>query len=191
MPIQTKLNRPYVMRFVIIGMAAFALSLWSAYDGLVAYPEMNVRYDKFIELQTNGKSDLWADYARSKGWPVEQPATRKSDFDIRVQFIQMGICAFFGVAAFAWLGWLRSKAAGADNEGLIIKDKKIPFDSITKLDKSRWEAKGIVTLTYQEGGAEKTLTLDDWYYAGTEPLLIHIQSHATGAQIETSAPRKA
>lgn len=190
MSIQTKLSRPYVMRFVIIGLAVLGISLWSAYDGLVAYPESNVRYDKFIELQKDGKSDLWAEYARSKGWSVEQPATRKSDFDIRVQFIQMGICAFLSVAAFAWLGWLKSRAPGANNDGVVVKGRTIPFDTITKIDKTRWESKGIATLTYREKEAQKTLTLDEWYYAGTESLLIHIQNHAAGAQIENRPPAK-
>jgi hypothetical protein len=44
----------------------------------------------------------------------------------------------------------------------------IPFSAITKIDKTRWEAKGIAKLTYTTDGGERAFTLDDFKFARAE-----------------------
>jgi hypothetical protein len=71
---------------------------------------------------------------------------------------------------------VRNKKLIADDHELIISDqKRIPYDSIEKIDKTYFEKKGFFIVTYKDpNGREADLKLSDRKYDNLSPVLDHL-----------------
>lgn len=102
----------------------------------------------------NGRPDLAG--AAWKDW-------YKTPSDIQGQFYWALIPALPGL----YFLWLLIKAVTLkvvlDDEGLIYAGKRIPFDAMTGL--RGYSPKGLIDLTYTEGGVEKRLRFDNEKFA--------------------------
>jgi hypothetical protein len=86
---------------------------------------------------------------------------------------------FLGVAAVAlgiWLWMIKNRKLIADENELIVSDKKkIPYGSIEKIDKTFFERKGFFVITYKdENGSEVNLKLSDRTYGNLAAVLDHL-----------------
>ena len=161
---QTKasISPGYMARLVVVSIITLIGGFWFCYDGFIGYPHQQKVAQAYIQFQDEGRVDQWPAYAQERGWTA-QPESPKSDSDIWLQRI-LGLAAMpvgliFGIATLRSLG----RCVTCDDDGISAnKGKTIPFDAITKLDKSRWQKKGIVMVHYRVEGKAGIIVLDDW-----------------------------
>ena len=86
---------------------------------------------------------------------------------------------FLAAAAVVLIVWFRSrkniKLVADENELVIAGRKKIPYDSIEKIDKTYFETKGFFTITYtDEKGASVQRKVSDRQFDNLGPILDHL-----------------
>lgn len=81
-------------------------------------------------------------------------------------------------AAVAWVMFYRSKGRKltADETTLRTENAVIPYEAIESIDKTYFEKKGYFTLTYQDNGQIRQLTLSDRNYDNLGELLDRLVS---------------
>ena len=122
MAIVAPLSKYKKTNFKIAIAVCFGLAIWCAYDGYFN--------DKWIEehTDTNGNPETYLVFNR-KAPPY---------------FI--GAAVLLGAYLFA----IRNKKVIADENELVLSDKKrIPYDSIQKIDKTNFDSKGFFLITYK------------------------------------------
>jgi hypothetical protein len=177
---QTKatISPSYMARLAVVSTIAIIGGLWFCYDGFIGYPHQQKVSLAYIQFQEDGRVDQWPAYARERGW-TEQPEAPKSNSDIWLQRI-LGMVAL-PVGLLFGLSTLRAikRYVACDEDGLTASGHPmVPYDAITKLDKSRWQKKGIVLVHYRVEGKAGAILLDDWkmHTENTEQILRTIES---------------
>ncbi|MHC4741873.1 MAG: hypothetical protein ACYS8Z_08190 [Planctomycetota bacterium] len=132
---------------------ALAFTAWLTYDG---YFNKN-----FIEEHTdeNGKPDSSLVF-NQKAWPFG-----------------VAIALFFGV----YFVVIRNKKLVADeNELIISQTKKIPYDSIERIDKTHFKEKGFFVLTYKDqSGTKVECRISNRRYDNLQAVLNHLVGKIT------------
>lgn len=169
MSIRAKTNPKYLAKFLLIGICALAYGLWNLYDASFTYPAampIAEAYEKLdAEIEEDGEVQRrWAEMTAENGWAEEVPEsvanlqhfTNYNYFIGAVFTFLIGVpCLLFSVFSFG--GWFE-----ADKEGLTNrKGQSVRFDQITKIDKTKWEKKGITKLEYDDNGVAKKFVIDD------------------------------
>ena len=98
-----------------------------------------------------------------------------SEHDLTSQFIQAIVTLALGILAFASLARKAGKRFVADEQALGgsgFGGAVIAYGDIARIDWSKWDEKGIVTLALKSG---KSHTLDAWHYAGMSGVVAEIQ----------------
>ena len=169
MAVRANISKGYIWRPGLIGLAALIFSGWFLYDGMVKYPLQKEQFEAHQKVYQEHPDPteagrIWEELAREKGWPTTNP-TQKTDKDIFTQKLLAGICAPIGLGfLFVFLTSL-GKWVEADEQGLKAKGgKETDYESITSIDKSRWQSKGITVVYYQSNGKSDQITLDDWKF---------------------------
>jgi len=182
--IQADASSGYRYRLLFVGALALVFSGWFLYDGFVAYPkdvQIHNEYQKFVE---ENRTAEWPDYARERDWPdgsTGQPGGNHSDSDIFLQralgFVILPAGLLFAISGMRTFGkWI----AYDPEQGLVTNTGQvIPLDAIMKLNKDRWQKKGIVIVHYQLNNQGGSLILDDWKYdeKETEQILRVLEAH--------------
>jgi hypothetical protein len=84
----------------------------------------------------------------------------------------LGAAALFGVYLFIIKG---KKLVAGDRELVINSQKRIPYDSIEKIDKTYFEKRGYFTVTYiNSNGKEVNLRISDRKYDNLGLVLDHL-----------------
>jgi hypothetical protein len=162
MQIKAAISPGYMARLVVVAIITLIGGLWFSYDGFIGYPHQQKVSLAYMQFQEEGRVDQWSEYAKSKGWAVT-PESPKSNSDIWLQrilgMVALPIGMVFGLASLRSLG----RYVCCDDAGLSSSTyHQIPFESITKLDKSRWQKKGIVVVHFTLDGKPGRIVLDDW-----------------------------
>ena len=133
-------------------LVGFAIAF--AYDGYLSQYEWSRRRSFYEEHVSNGVPD--SDMILNQKLP----------------FVFMPLAAI----SLVWLLVVRNKKLIADDHELIISEKKkIPYDSIEKIDKTYFEKKGFFIITYKDpGGREVDFKLSDRKYDNLGPVLDHL-----------------
>jgi hypothetical protein len=176
MNIIAKASQGYLLKYLIIGIAALAYGAWNLHDAFLVYPNEREKADayEFLRgpLDEDGKSALpdgelqsrWQALAAENQWPENFPKLNSeldfltlSNYFIGGIFSTIGVCCLFVAATTV------GKNVKLEKDILIDpKGKSIDINSITKIDKKRWEKKGLVKLTgANRDGQSTTLLLDD------------------------------
>jgi hypothetical protein len=138
----------YIMTAVLLGMAA-----WFAYDGFVTYPRDN-------QIHRLHEQD-----------PLKYPDDKQPHTDTDIQ-MQKALAVLLPAVALALLSWTMWNSRGAYRlRGDVLSvpgHPDVPLSAITKIDKSKWDRKGIAYLDYEVAGtggvSNGTLKLDDFVY---------------------------
>lgn len=145
MAIEARISKFKKNNLKIYIAVCIGLAIWCAYDGYFN--------DKWIEehTDTNGNPEAYLVFNR-KAPPY---------------FI--GAAVLLGVYLFA----IRNKKIIADENELIIRDKeKISYDSIQKIDKTRFKSKGFFIITHKNNeGREVNRKLSDRTYDNLAAIL--------------------
>jgi len=172
MKIRAAIRRSYVSRLTLMALLSLLFGGWFLWDGFVTYPkERHIRetYDGFTK---DGRTGDWPAFAREKGWPdgtTGHPGKDHSDGDIILQKV-LGF-AIVPVALLFGFGVLRSFGKWVELDDARLRTSAgddFPVSAITRINKDRWDAKGIAILFYEDQGTEKRVVLDDWKYE-TQP----------------------
>jgi len=141
----------------------------------------------------NGANQLWVDYTAKKGWDAK---TVKHPYDEGKINQQFGAATVTGglviITLFVLLRTLR-RSIRVDHEALYTQDgRKILFKDMVRIDKRRWDTKGLATIYYKEGGVEKKAKIDGMVYgqfkvedgAPAEALFARVMEHFKGEVLE-------
>lgn len=108
---------------------------------------------------------LWSDYSNERGWE-ERPKKGYEAGTIRNQLIYAIICWVLAAAGLFVLQRTLGRTMKVD-EGAYYPPggEGIPFGQIVRIDKRRWDSKGLATLIYRDAsGAEKKARIDGMVY---------------------------
>lgn len=113
----------------------------------------------------NGANDLWNNYTSEKGWNAETAEHPMDAGKIRDQFIAAGVTlALIAGCLFLLIRTMR-RTIKADDEALYTQDgRKILYSEMTRIDKRKWDTKGLALVYYQAGGEEKKAKIDGMVY---------------------------
>ncbi|KAA5540707.1 hypothetical protein FYK55_20165 [Roseiconus nitratireducens] len=159
--------QPFFRKFLWIFLGCVAYSLWCLYDGLIAYPHQLTIAEAYEALPEEGRREAWQVLAAEKGWPTLTPqkSAKEISNNIGSQFFMIVLCMLIGVPAL--LKWMSGRGAWVEGDATLIRNHKgqeVPIDAIEKIDKRRWESKGIAKLQYKVDGKSKTFVMDDFKF---------------------------
>lgn len=134
---------------------------------------------KLGELKLPTSSKNMAELREAQGKQVrklfESPVY--GEHDLTSQFVQAAVTLVLGLLAFAAVGRKARRHYIADETGLHgsgFGGQRVAYEEIARIDWSKWDEKGIVTLTLKSGAACK---LDGWHFAGVGGVVEEIKRH--------------
>ena len=172
----------YFRRFLWVALGCLAYSGWCCYDALVAYPkkgviaaahdQLRVEFEK-AEQDVSGLPEAWRAVAKQKGWPLERPEKTAEEVasDIGKQYMMIIMCAIVGLPAL-WK-WNSGRGTWIEGDEQMLRNNKgqeLKIAEITKIDKRKWEDKGIATIHYSPDGKGKKKFLMDDFKFDREPM---------------------
>jgi len=170
MSVRASISKGYIWRPGLIGLAALAAGGWFLYDGAVKYPRQQQMWQAYNQItrehveDPNEAAKAWEELAAANGWPTKKPV-EKTDTDILTQKIIAGITGPIGLYFCFVFVTSRSKWVEADEQGLATNaGQRSSYESITSVDKSRWQSKGIAVVHYSGDGQAGRIVLDDWKF---------------------------
>lgn len=196
--------KTWIQQKGLIPVFLFGFCAWFLWDGLVGWPRSNARWDaheraeKFHALKdkpdewqalckTRGWSTAapvpWEKICAARGWTPEPPHKRYETSDLVIQYIFAGMLAVVGT--FSLIFWLRAKKMAIRTDGEAVftpSGKRVPYGSITQVDRRKWKSKGLATVFYSLDGSKGRFVLDDAKYEPTalDTILEDIQRQTAG-----------
>jgi hypothetical protein len=153
-------NTRYLMALMCVGGA-----IWFGLDGWKNWPESNRKlheaHANLLAAQEAHDTDKIRTYSEE-----EKQYKQHSDHDIWLQKVLACALPPVGVLLLAWsLYKSRGQYRLAGTTLSVPGHPEIRLDDITKIDKQKWDRKGIVYLHYTtEQGRSGVITLDDFLY---------------------------
>jgi len=141
----SKFKKNGLLLYMVI---CLVVSIWFAYDGYLNKEFINEHTDD------NGKADSTL-FFNQKAPPFG-----------------VGLAVLFGVY---FLVIRNKKLVAEENELIINPTEKIPYDSITKIDKTYFDSKGFFVLTYRDGsGKDAECKISNRRYDNLPAVLDHL-----------------
>ena len=151
-------------RYIMAAMCVVG-GLWFGYDGWKNWPEANQKLEEAnanlaIARQANDSEKIRLYDEEQKQYKHHGP------MDILLQKVLACSLPPLGLALLAWaLYRSRGEYRLAGTSLSVPGHPEIRLDDITKIDKQKWDRKGIVQLHYTtERGKPGVITLDDFIY---------------------------
>ena len=169
--LRAEVNPGFKYKFLLIGAVALLVGLYHFIDPIFVYPKMWPASEAYVDLAEQLKGDdgelqrQWDAMAESKGWPEGQP--KYSPDELRTNtaysyFIGVLFTFIAGIPCLITFFRCLGQWVGVEGDGLInAKGQKVAFSDISKIDKTKWEKKGIAKLMYSQDGADSSFVLDD------------------------------
>ena len=105
---------------------------------------------------------------KDRGWDREKPDNTAHTVEGYMRFNYGIILAGLALMSFFLLKYFRTKGSWmeASENGIQTSwGTSLEFDKISKINKKRWEAKGIAKVAYtDEDGKQRTMVFDDFKY---------------------------
>lgn len=170
----------FLFKYLLIGAACFAFFLWSTYDAFVAYPAKIPRGQAWEKIKKDDSLDdaaqqeKWIVLAKEKGWSTKRPTKKESPDSVRQTIIwnYAFMAIGFGIAAPCIIWYFLNNGTWIEADKGVLRNSRgaeVPIGKITKIDKKKWEKKGIAIVSYTaDDGSEKTFTIDDLKYQRNE-----------------------
>jgi len=169
--LRAEVNPNFKYKFLLIGLIALAVGLYHFIDPIFNYPAMRPASEAYATLkqQLEGNDGelqrQWDVMAESKGWPKGTPKYSPAELTTNTIYSYfIGVLFTFIAGIPCLITFLRclGQWVGVEGDSLVnAKGQKVAFADITKIDKTKWEKKGIAKLMYSDGGSEKSFVIDD------------------------------
>lgn len=188
MQVHARISPEWRRRMIFMGFMLWGSAAWFAYDGYIAWPAEERRYQQLVEL-TVGVVDegdkiseknpevkqAWLTYAAENDLKSKVPKHR-SESDLSGQRGIAGFFALVGTLFALWVLLQHRKSVRADGDIITGPGgETVTFDEILEMDRSKWEAKGIAYAIYQREGKRRRLCLDDHKFIGAEAIVIEAE----------------
>ncbi len=184
---------------LLMTFIAAAAGCWFLYDGLVGYPNNNVRAGVYLPLRDKLGKDTpelekaWAEETKARGWSDTAPKKKYEAGDIRTQII-IAAAALLGAGLCArhYFRFLKTTTRLEDGKLLLPDGRVIPLGKVRAVSRKRWKNKGIADLVYEAGpGRMQRFVLDDYKYIGAEQILLEVEKALPqeGAPLPVPAPK--
>ncbi|MDE0594210.1 MAG: hypothetical protein OSB65_03085 [Roseibacillus sp.] len=113
---------------------------------------------------------LWTVYTDERGWSSAVPNKFYGQGKIKEQ-LYFGIgSGFLMIVGGFYLARTSRRSMRVDGEAYYAPSgERIPYDSIKRIDKRKWETKGLAYLTYVDGKEEKKAKVDGMVYGQFKP----------------------
>ena len=176
MTVRADVDNKFIRRFLFISIGCFVFMLWGLYDGLYTNPlelERAKAYKKLSEQVKSGeitegeKDESWKSMVKENRWALAKPKSPEvAQNYVYFQWFVFGLGLLLGL--FFLVKYLKLL-----NSWMEVDDKKVTtswgdsleLESITAIDKQRWEKKGIAKISFNdEAGQPKTMIFDDFKY---------------------------
>jgi len=179
------------MFFMIFGIGAWFLS-----DGYIYWPGEAERHAEFLkieeELIASGKIEAqeekvhgkevneylrieWERFARENDYATKIPKEREPSA-IREQRVIGWVMVGGSLLFLVWIGWNHTLKVVAKGDMVTGTDgKEVHLDSIIKIDRKKWDSKGIAYAIYLDGEKERRLCLDDHKFEGCEAIMLEAE----------------
>ena len=202
------------LKFLVIGLGTLAFGAYSGWDAVVSGPHQlevakewePINLDE--TLSEEAKMDKWRAIATKKEWSLKRPK-KKYNVKSRTEFIYFnyGMMALSGLIALPCLIWcLKTRGTWIESTENGLRNsagQELTLDQITKVDKARWDKKGITVVHYNSDQAgQKTFLIDDLKYkrSTTDEIMAWVEQNIdpelivngrTEAQIATDKAQEA
>jgi hypothetical protein len=184
MPVVHTQVRPRWQARMAMLVAAFLLfALLFAYDGAVAYPEHNLRAERYNTLVVGAnRRQEWAELARSRNWPPQFApedfapdgrAIARGKLEIVRHLVLAAACFLTAAVLLVRLVRQRRHTVRLDAEGLLLHNgRRVPVERIVEIDLRRWASRHVAVLSYTDRlGRWRRLALDGGIQSGVTDLL--------------------
>lgn len=213
-PIVCRVTRWYFRRMGMLAGLFLVFGLVFLYDGIWGYPksvalaQKKERFEKeflasFDKAKLEGRLDQWIAEAKAQGMPTgvdgeppkwvsyaaqngwEESPKLYSEREIAEQFTFAYGC-FAGAAVVGFLLFMnRGKVLRAEADHWITPEgRRVSFADVFRVDKRKWEHKGLAYAWYKEDGAEKKAVIDDLKFGGADQVLERLLGRFNGELIE-------
>ena len=170
---RAELEKFFWLKFLLIGLGTLGYGAYAGYDAIVTGPYRLEKSEIWEPIKDNEslsqgeKMDQWRAIAADHGWDKKQP-NEKYKVKSAKEFIVfnyglMGLCLLISLPCLFWClstkgSWIESTENGLRNSA----GKQLTLDQITKVDKAKWEKKGIAVVHYtNDQGRTSTFRIDD------------------------------
>ena len=183
----------YRWKHLIVAVVLIGVGGWFAYDGWIKWPNQNRRIEQ-IQRDKDAAQDA-NDQAKVDELAKQLASLKKhTDTDILIQKLLAFTLPAFGLFWGIWTlretrGFYRMTGDTLEVPG----HPPITYDNIRKIDKRKWDRKGIAFLHYELGNPPRpgVLKLDDFAYerGPTDQMLERIEKSLVLSQ-STMAPHR-
>lgn len=188
MQVLAPISKEWRRRMLFLGAMIWGSALWFAYDGYIAWPAEEERYQQLVVLTADivpeGKKPkkddpevkrLWEAYAAEHDLKSKVPKNR-TDGALSFQRWTFGVMALAGVIFTLWVLRQHQKNVRAEGEDIFGADgEQITFAEIVDIDRSKWPTKFIAYAIYERDGKRRRLCLDDHKYVGAEKIILEAE----------------
>ena len=182
----------YRWKHLIVSIAMIAAGLWFAYDGWLKWPAENAR---IVKVQTDKEAAAQSgDSAKVEALAKELgDLNHHSEMDLLFQKALAFALPAFGIF---WGVWTLKDTRGvyrmSGNTLHVPGHPPVSVDDIRRIDKRKWDKKGIAFLHYEIGQppTEGVLKLDDFAYERkpTDEMLERIERNVMSSVTTEVAP---
>lgn len=180
MAAESRINKEWAIRLLLIFVMATGFGAYFVYDGAYAWPLENEKAEiAYADIETRQLNEHWQDLLAARGFkPGSEPPKYRKPLDIKTQFLYAGLCFLASLGVLVTLGRNARRQPRSDDRGVYRGSQFVPYDTITSIDKVRWDNKGIAVLYYKTAdGHEGRMKLDDWVYRGAAAVLAEVEQH--------------
>ncbi len=180
-------DRRYRGKHLAFTVIMIAAGFWFAYDGWIGWPGHNQRL-RSLDQQID-QAEQTGDRKRYQDLKAQLASMHRqyTPVDLLIQRILAVGLPVFGILYGAWtLAVTRGQYRLVGQALMLPGHDPIDFADIQRLDKSRWERKGIATLYYQTAtGSERSARLDDFAYerAPTDEIFERIETYLVPPEV--------
>ena len=176
--IRADVDKKFIRRFLYIAIGCFLFMLWGLYDGLYTSPEelqRAIEYKKLVDRQEKGeiseaeRATIWKEMAEENKWREGIAKPKEPNVAQNYVYFQWFVFAtglLLGIFFLVKYMRLRQSWMEADDSGLTTSwGESLKFEKITKIDKRKWEKKGIARVEYSDdSGSSRTMIFDDFKF---------------------------
>jgi len=171
MPAEARITSVWKKQKGFLALFLTGIGFWFIFDGWLGFPRSNERWLAHEKFKTENRLSEWPAFAKNAGWNEAPPHKLYKKEDIAGQYVIGSLALLLGIATFIYrAGQIRLVFKLEDGAVIIPGGKRVPFESITGINRKKWDAKGLATVYYSIDGRQGKFILDDYKF---DPEPIH------------------
>lgn len=169
MPAEAHISTVWKRQKLLVGLCVIAFGGYFFFDGIVTWPNSNVRWLKHKEFEDAQDESGWEKYAAEHGWTSEVPHKFYDENAIKVQYLCGTLLVVLGGIVLTYWATQIRRIVKTDEEAVYTAGgTRVPFSAITGVGKKQWESKGIARIRYELDGRRGEFVVDDYKF-DTDP----------------------